>query len=191
MNAKPDPPFIGHTQRSRSQSIWAALGLEEPNDDQVRTPNHSECVLPDGLIVDREIAQIVAILRASGVATVECCADGWGSGHAYVIVRTVDDLARASCLLGHQISVRAAESLTSASGPEPSQWQGPWWPSGDGWAIGLVTEPGGACPALAWPRSLTQSLTRRLVETTGAVPVPIRRVPLRTRLDRGGIRVRR
>lgn len=167
-------------------SLWDALGLDVPGLDEIVAPHHRECVLPDGLIVDREIAQLIAALRASAVSTVECCADGWGSGYGYVIVRTIGDLAKAARLLGHRISADAWESMGRAVSPAVSQWRGPWWPSEGGWAVGWLSEPDHPCPAIAWPRTETKQLTQRVLDTTRLAPVRLRRVPLMTWLERNG-----
>lgn len=166
-------------------SLWEAAGSEYPSDLSAhKAPAHPECRLPDGVIVDREIAQIIAALRASAVRTVECCADGWNSGLAYVIVETMEDLVCAAALLGHVIAPAIRAEIAAVERTPVAQRLGPWWPSLDGWAVGCVAEPGGPCPALAWPRSATPALTQQILTTTGVAPARLRRVPLRTWLAR-------
>lgn len=156
-----------------------------PPPHEQSAPCHVERRLPDGLIVDRDIAQIIHALRASGVVTVESCADGWRSGMAYVVVETTDDLAKAAALLGHGIDPQTRDKMNTAS-PPTRQCMGSWWPSTGGWVVGKLTEPGHHCPVLAWPTISTRPLSDQVLAGIGAEPVRLRRLTVREWLRRHG-----
>ena len=105
---------------------------------------------------------------------------------AYVIVETMEDLDHAAALLGHAIAPVARAQVAATARTPMAQPLGPWWPSADGWAVGRVSEPGGPCPALAWPRNVTPALAQHIGTTAGFAPVRLRRVPLLEWLARRG-----
>lgn len=133
-------------------------------------PCHAEVRLPDGTIVDRDLAQIIGRLRASGVETVECCADGWRTGMAYVILHPDTDIDRALHLLGHKPHAAARAAIEDRP-HRGMQAYGPWFRSDDGWALGAVNE----CetigwPAIAWPVDQTPVIDAHIAAATALPP---------------------
>lgn len=146
---------------------------------------HAEVLIPGGVVVDRGLAQIVGMLRAAGIQTVECCEDGWATSMAYIIFDPSADVDRACELLGHSPAA-AARSAIEDRAHRGMQLYGPWFRSHDGWALGAVWESGPiGWPAVAWPSSQTQAVTDYITAATGQAAIKLKRVQIREQMRRG------
>lgn len=106
-------------------------------------------------------------LLSGRIKAVKSCEDGWSTGMSYVILESTPQLSELEFALDHDIPEEVWENIASYTtkqrpvASEPSL--GPWWPSTNGWAVGLIRGPKGrTCPALAWPKRETPELIRAL-----------------------------
>jgi hypothetical protein len=146
---------------------------------------HAEALIPGGVVVDRALAQIVGMLRAAGIQTVECCEDGWATSMAYIIFDPSADVDRACKLLGHSPSAATLSAIEDCA-HRGMQVYGPWFRSHDGWALGAVWESGPiGWPAVAWPSSQIRAVTDHIAAATGQAQIKLKRVQTREQMRRG------
>jgi hypothetical protein len=161
-------------------SVWGAMGIEQPRDQRNR--RRQLVRLPGNIVVERELAQIVAVLTCNGVCVGDHGSRGWGSPISYIVLgSSVNDLDVACALIGHGVDPDAhdevARLLRDGSVDVP-QAEGMWLPSGPaGWAVGAVREMTGTRAAIAWPASQTPDVERAALD--GRPPVPVRTLTVR------------